>query len=48
LHQKDIRRNARLIGRNATCSSAMPLGNVTEMTGEERAQVAARLMAPSQ
>ena len=41
-----IRRNARLIGRNAAWSSAMPPGNVTEMTGEERAQVAAWLAAP--
>ena len=36
-----IRRNARLIGRNAGWASAMPPGNVTEMTGEERAVVAA-------
>jgi uncharacterized membrane protein len=36
-----IRRNARLIGRNAGWASAMPPGNVTEMTGEERAIVAA-------
>jgi uncharacterized membrane protein len=36
-----IRRNARLIGRNAAWASAMPPGNVTEMTGEERAVVAA-------
>ena len=41
-----IRRNARLIGRNAAWSSAMPPGNVTEMTGEERAQVAAWLATP--
>jgi uncharacterized membrane protein len=41
-----IRRNARLIGRNAAWSSAMPPGNVTEMTGEERAQIAAWLAAP--
>ena len=40
-----IRRNARLIGRNAAWSSAMPPGNVTEMTGEERAQIAAWLAA---
>jgi uncharacterized membrane protein len=40
-----IRRNARLIGRNAAWSSAMPPGNVTEMTGEERAQIAAWLSA---
>jgi uncharacterized membrane protein len=38
-----IHRNARLIGRNAAWSSAMPPGNVTEMTGEERATVAAWL-----
>jgi len=38
-----IRRNARLIGRNAAWSSAMPPGNVTEMTGEERAILAAWL-----
>ncbi len=36
-----IRRNARLIGRNAAWANAMPPGNVTEMTGEERAVVAA-------
>ncbi len=36
-----IRRNAKLIGRNAGWASAMPPGNVTEMTGEERAVVAA-------
>ena len=36
-----IRRNAKLIGRNAGWASAMPPGNVTEMTGEERAIVAA-------
>jgi uncharacterized membrane protein len=38
-----ISRNARLIGRNAAWSSAMPPGNVTEMTGEERAMIAAWL-----
>jgi uncharacterized membrane protein len=38
-----IRRNARLIGRNAAWSNAMPPGNVTEMTGEERAMIAAWL-----
>jgi uncharacterized membrane protein len=38
-----IRRNARLIGRNAAWSSAMPPGNVTEMTGEERTLIAAWL-----
>jgi uncharacterized membrane protein len=41
-----IRRSARLIGRNAAWSSAMPPGNVTEMTGEERAMIAAWLSAP--
>jgi uncharacterized membrane protein len=41
-----IRRAARLIGRNAAWSSAMPPGNVTEMTGEERAMIAAWLSAP--
>jgi uncharacterized membrane protein len=46
LDQPDhIRRNARLIGRNAAWSSAMPPGNVTEMTGEERALIAAWLEA---
>jgi uncharacterized membrane protein len=43
-----IRRNARLIGRNAAWSSAMPPGNVTEMTGDERAMIAAWLSAPAQ
>src|SRR5450631_288152 len=41
-----IRRNARLIGRNAAWSSAMPPGNVTEISGEERAQIAAWLADP--
>jgi uncharacterized membrane protein len=41
-----IRRSVRLIGRNAAWSSAMPPGNVTEMTGEERAMIAAWLAAP--
>ena len=40
-----IRRNARLIGRNAAWSNAMPPGNVTEMTGDERALIAAWLAA---
>jgi uncharacterized membrane protein len=40
-----IHRNARLIGRVAAWSSAMPPGNVTEMTGEERAIIAAWLDA---
>ena len=34
-----IKRNARLIGRNAAWANAMPPGNVTEMTGEERAVI---------
>jgi uncharacterized membrane protein len=38
-----IRRYAALIGRNAVWSSAMPPGNVTEMTAEERATIAAWL-----
>lgn len=38
-----IRRNARLIGRNAAWSNAMPPGNVTEMTPDERATIAAWL-----
>src|SRR6267154_558059 len=42
-----IRRNARLIGRNAAWSSAMPPGNITEMTGSERAVIAAWLAAGS-
>jgi uncharacterized membrane protein len=42
-----IRRNARLIGRNAAWSSAMPPGNITEMTGSERAAIAAWLAAGS-
>jgi uncharacterized membrane protein len=36
-----IHRNLRLAARNASWASAMPPGNVTEMTGEERAVVAA-------
>jgi uncharacterized membrane protein len=40
-----IRRNARLVGRNAAWSSAMPPGNVTEMTAAERATIAAWLAA---
>jgi uncharacterized membrane protein len=40
-----IRRNARLIGRNAAWSSAMPPGNITEMTSAERAVIAAWLAA---
>src|SRR5246127_2381350 len=40
-----IRRNARLIGRNAAWASAMPPGNITEMTGEERAVLAAWVTA---
>jgi uncharacterized membrane protein len=40
-----IRRYARLIGRNAAWSNAMPPGNVTEMTPGERATIAAWLDA---
>jgi uncharacterized membrane protein len=40
-----IRRNARLIGRNAAWSNAMPPGNITEMTPQERATLAAWLDA---
>jgi uncharacterized membrane protein len=40
-----IHRNARLIGRNAAWSSAMPPGNITEMTAGERATIAAWLAA---
>ncbi|MBV9566260.1 MAG: urate hydroxylase PuuD, partial [Bradyrhizobium sp.] len=36
-----IRRNAKLIARNAAWSSAMPPGNVTEITAQERAVLAA-------
>lgn len=36
-----IQRNIRLIARVAAWSSAMPPGNITEMTGEERAILAA-------
>lgn len=36
-----IHRNIRLIGRVAAWSSAMPPGNITEMTSEERAVLAA-------
>ena len=43
-----IHRNARLIGRNAAWSTAMPPGNVTEMTTQERALIAAWLAADSQ
>ena len=38
---ENIQRNARLIARNAAWSSAMPPGNITEITGEERAVLAA-------
>jgi uncharacterized membrane protein len=41
-----IRRNARLIGRNAAWSSAMPPGNITEITADERATLAAWLAGP--
>jgi uncharacterized membrane protein len=40
-----ITRNARLIGRNAAWSNAMPPGNITEMTPDERATLAAWLDA---
>jgi uncharacterized membrane protein len=43
--EEHIRRNARLIGRNAAWASAMPPGNITEMTGEERAVLAAWVTA---
>ena len=43
-----IHRNARLIGRNAAWSSAMPPGNVTEMTPEERTTIAAWLAGGAQ
>jgi uncharacterized membrane protein len=36
-----IHRNLRLAARNAAWASAMPPGNVTEMTGEQRAVIAA-------
>ena len=42
-----IHRNARLIGRNAAWSSAMPPGNVTEMTAAERATMVKRDAARS-
>ena len=41
-----IRRASRLIGRNAAWSSAMPPGNVTEITTDERAVLAAWLASP--
>jgi uncharacterized membrane protein len=40
-----IRVNARIIGRNAAWSNAMPPGNITEMTPDERAVLAAWLEA---
>ena len=40
-----IHRHAKLIGKFAAWSSAMPPGNVTEMTGEERSTIAAWLAA---
>jgi uncharacterized membrane protein len=40
-----IRTNARIIGRNAAWSNAMPPGNITEMTPDERAVLAAWLDA---
>jgi uncharacterized membrane protein len=44
--KEHIRRNARLIARNAAWASAMPPGNVTEMTAEERAVLAAWIAGP--
>jgi uncharacterized membrane protein len=38
-----IKRNSRLIGRNAAWSNAMPPGNITEISTEERAVLAAWL-----
>jgi uncharacterized membrane protein len=40
-----IHRQAKLIGLYAVRSNAMPPGNVTEMTGDERATLAAWLEA---
>jgi uncharacterized membrane protein len=40
---EQILRNSRLIGRNAAWSSAMPPGNITEITADERAVLAAWL-----
>jgi len=40
---EQIQRYSRLIGRNAAWSSAMPPGNVTEITADERAVLAAWL-----
>jgi uncharacterized membrane protein len=42
---ENIRRHARLIEINAVRSHAMPPGNITEMTGEERQILAAWLAA---
>jgi uncharacterized membrane protein len=42
-----IWRNRRLIGRNAAWSSAMPPGNITEITADERAVLAAWLTEAS-
>ena len=42
-----IQRAGRLIGRNAAWSSAMPPGNVTEITADERAVLAAWLADPT-
>jgi len=42
-----IMRNSRLIGRNAAWSSAMPPGNITEITPQERAVLSAWLADPS-
>ena len=43
---EQIQRNSRLIGRNAAWSSAMPPGNVTEITPDERSVLAAWLASP--
>jgi uncharacterized membrane protein len=42
-----IMRNSRLIGRNAAWSNAMPPGNITEITPQERAVLAAWLADPT-
>jgi uncharacterized membrane protein len=38
--EEHILRNAKLIGRNAAWSSAMPPGNITEISADERAMLA--------
>jgi uncharacterized membrane protein len=42
---ESIHRNAKLIERNAVRSNAMPPGNITEMTAEERRILAAWVAA---